>query len=96
VSVHILPDDGHKEPEHPIARGMHSKPKLCYDRRSIGESVLVSSTHLIPKTKFLLLSDSCGFFDWGASSDEVMDLSLTIAAGPRQRSYSRVRVPRDS
>jgi hypothetical protein len=32
------------------------KSKLCYDRRSVGQSVLVSST-------FLLLSNSCGFVD---------------------------------
>jgi hypothetical protein len=55
------------------------KSKLCYDRRSVGQSVLVSSTHLRSKTRFLLLSDSCG-------------LSYTTAAGPRQRSHSRVRV----
>jgi hypothetical protein len=29
-------------------------------------------------------------------ADERMGLSFTIAAGPRQRSYSHVRVPRDS
>jgi hypothetical protein len=29
---------------------------------------------------------------WGALSDERADLSFTITAGPRQRSYSRVRV----
>jgi hypothetical protein len=33
---------------------------------------------------------------WGALSDERTGLSFTIAAGPRQRSHSRVRVPRDS
>jgi hypothetical protein len=33
-----------------------------------------------------------GVFMWGALSDERMDLSVKIAAGPRQRSYSRVRV----
>jgi hypothetical protein len=42
-----------------------SKSKLCYDRRSVGQSVLVSSIHLGPKTRFLLLSDSCGFVDVG-------------------------------
>jgi hypothetical protein len=41
------------------------KSKLCYDRRSVGPSVLVPSTHPGPKTRFLLLSDSCGFFDVG-------------------------------
>jgi hypothetical protein len=32
---------------------------------------------------------------WGALSDERMGLSSTIAAGPRQRSSFRVRVPWD-
>jgi hypothetical protein len=39
--------------------------ELCYDRRSAGKSVLVSSTHLRLKTGFLFLSDSCGFVDVG-------------------------------
>jgi hypothetical protein len=42
----------------------YSKSKLCYDRRSVSY-VLVSSTHLGPKTRFLLLSDSCEFVDVG-------------------------------
>jgi hypothetical protein len=33
--------------------------------------------------------------DVGALSDEKMGLTFTIAAGPRQRSHSRVRVPWD-
>jgi hypothetical protein len=33
---------------------------------------------------------------WGVLSDERMGLSFAIAAGPRQRSHSRVRVPWDS
>jgi hypothetical protein len=33
---------------------------------------------------------------WGALSDERTGVSFTIAAGPRQRSYSRDRVPWDS
>jgi hypothetical protein len=40
-----------------------SKSKLCCDRRSVGQSVLVSSTHLGLKTRFLFLSDSCRFAD---------------------------------
>jgi hypothetical protein len=32
---------------------------------------------------------------WGALSDERTSLSFTIAAGSRQRSHSRVRVPWD-
>jgi hypothetical protein len=66
-----------------------SKSKLCYDRRSVGQSVLVSSTHLWFMTTFSLLSDSYGF----VLSDERTGLPFTIAAGPRQRSYSWVRVP---
>jgi hypothetical protein len=34
-----------------------------------------------------------GLLVWGALSDERTGLSFTIAAGPRQRSHSRVRVP---
>jgi hypothetical protein len=45
------------------------KSKLCYDRRSISQYVLASSTHLGLTTRFLLLSDSCGFVHVGAVSD---------------------------
>jgi hypothetical protein len=44
-----------------------SKSKLCSDRRSVGQSFLVSSPHLGLTTRFLLLSDSCGFADVGRS-----------------------------
>jgi hypothetical protein len=37
-----------------------------------------------------------GFLIWGALSDERTGLLFTIAAGPRQRSHFRVRVPWDS
>jgi hypothetical protein len=37
-----------------------------------------------------------GLFMWGALSDERTSLSFKIAAGPRQRSHSRARVPCDS
>jgi hypothetical protein len=43
------------------------KSKLCYDRRSVGHSVLVSSSHVGLKTRFLLLSDSYRFVDVGGS-----------------------------
>jgi hypothetical protein len=41
--------------------------KLCYDRRSVDQSVLVSSIQLGLTTRFLLLSGSCGFVDLGRS-----------------------------
>jgi hypothetical protein len=37
-----------------------------------------------------------GLLMWGVLSDERSGLSFAIAAGPRQRSHSRVRVPWDS
>jgi hypothetical protein len=37
------------------------KSKLCYKQRSVGQSVLVSGTHLGLTTRSALLSDSCGF-----------------------------------
>jgi hypothetical protein len=43
----------------------YDKLTLRYDRRSVGQSVSVSSTHRRAKTRFLLLSDSCGFVDVG-------------------------------
>jgi hypothetical protein len=39
------------------------KSNSMYYRRSVGQSVLVSATHLGPMTKFLLLPYSCGFVD---------------------------------
>jgi hypothetical protein len=38
---------------------------LCYDRRSVGQSVLELSTHRGLTARFLLLSDSCEFVDLG-------------------------------
>jgi hypothetical protein len=43
----------------------NSESELSYDRRSVGQSISVSTTHLGPKIRFLLLSDSCGFVDVG-------------------------------
>jgi hypothetical protein len=43
------------------------KLKFIYDRQSVGESVLVSSSHLQPMTRFLLLSDICGLHVEGLS-----------------------------
>jgi hypothetical protein len=66
-----------------------------------GQSLLVSCTHLWPKTKLLLLLlllllTVVGLLTWGKISDERTGLSFTVAAGPRQRSNSRIRVSLDS
>jgi hypothetical protein len=52
--------------------------ELYYDRRSVGQSVLVSSPHLGLMTRFLLLSDHRGFLIWGALSDKRRGLSFSI------------------
>jgi hypothetical protein len=51
----------------PHSRKSKSKSKLCYDWRSVSQYLLVSSTRLGLMTRFLLLSDSCGFVDVGCS-----------------------------
>jgi hypothetical protein len=45
---------------------------------------------------FYYCQSVAGFLMWGAPSDKRTGMSFTIAAEPRQRSHSRVRVPRDS
>jgi hypothetical protein len=53
------------------------KLKLCYDRRSVGQSVLESSTHLGLKTRFSFLLVA-GLLIWGAISDERTGLTFTM------------------
>jgi hypothetical protein len=50
----------------PTRKWLDSKSKwnLCYDWWSVGQSVLVSSTHMEPKTRFLLLT-VMGLLMWG-------------------------------
>jgi hypothetical protein len=43
--------------------------------------------------QFFYCQTVAGLLMWGALSDERAGLSFTIAADPRQRSHSRVRVP---
>jgi hypothetical protein len=86
-----------------------SKPKFYYDRRPVGQSVLVSGHHL--GSAIILLSllriistDICGNFImgclfWGedGSVQELWTTSLyklrTSTTGPCQLSHSRVQVP---
>jgi hypothetical protein len=70
---------------------------LCYDRRLVGQSVLENkapSWGLGPD--FYYCQMVADLLLWRALSDERTGLSLKIAAGTRQRSHSRVRVPWDS
>jgi hypothetical protein len=66
------------------------KSKLCYDQRSVGQSVLVSSTHLELTNRLLSAAD---LLMWDALTGERTGLSFTLAAGPRQRGQPWVRVP---
>jgi hypothetical protein len=72
------------------------KLKLCYDRRSVGQSVLMSIPIWGTRSVFCYCQTVVGLLIWGTFSDERRSLSFKIAAGPRQHSYSRVRVPRES
>jgi hypothetical protein len=67
---------------------------LCYDRRSVGQSVLDWSTHLGLGPDFYYCQTVAGLLMWGP--DKRTGLSFTVAAGPCQRSHSQVRVPWDS
>jgi hypothetical protein len=58
---------------------LKSSRVLCYDRRSVGQSVLVSSTYLGLMTTFLLLSDSCGFVDVGRSLWRESGSAVTVS-----------------
>jgi hypothetical protein len=73
-----------------------SKSKVCYDRRSVGQAVLVSSTHLWPKARFSLLSDSCEFVYMGRPLWWEDRSVVYNCCWPSPASYSQVRVPRDS
>jgi hypothetical protein len=49
----------------PTANKVKVQVQVMLDRRSFGQSALVSRNHLGSKTRFLLLSDSCRFVDVG-------------------------------
>jgi hypothetical protein len=63
--------------------------------RPVGQSVLVSSTSLGPKTRFLLMSVA-DLSMWGSLFDERTGQSFTIAEGSHKPSHSRIRDLRDS
>jgi hypothetical protein len=63
--------------------------KVNYDLQSIGQSVLVSVSHLKPVTRFILSDDFC-ILD--TLSEE---RGCPIASGPCQSSHSSVKVPQN-
>jgi large-conductance mechanosensitive channel len=73
----------------------HVKVKVIYDRQSVGQSVLVSGTHLGPATNFLILPliiflTVSALLMRGALSDEKSGLYFSVFAGHRQRSRSQI------
>jgi hypothetical protein len=70
-----------------------SKLLVCYDRRSVGQSVLASSTHLGPKTRFYYCQTVAGLLMWSALSDERricrLQLLLVLASAVILGSESR-------
>jgi hypothetical protein len=70
-----------------------TKFKLIYDRQSVGQSVLVSGTHLGPATNFSYFRfffTVSGLLMWGALSDEKSGQYFSDFAGHRQRSLSQI------
>jgi hypothetical protein len=65
-------------------------------RLTVSQQVLVSSPMWGPWPDIYYSLIVMDLFFWGALSDGRTGLSFVYAAGPRQRSLSRVRVPRDS
>jgi hypothetical protein len=73
----------------------HVKVKVTL-RLTVSQSVSLGvKPHLGPMTRYVLLYDSYGLVLVGRPLDERTGLSFLYAAGPCQRSLSRVRVPWD-
>jgi hypothetical protein len=72
------------------------KVKLCYDRRSVGQSFMVPSPSRVQELIFVTFRQLQIYRRGGALSDERTVLSFRIAACPGQHSHSWVRIPRDS
>jgi hypothetical protein len=78
------------------ARQVKVKAKVTL-RLTVSQSVSLGlKPHLQLMTRYLLLFDNYGLVFVGALSNERTRLPFVYAAGPRQRSFSWVRVPWDS
>jgi hypothetical protein len=58
---------------------VQSESKLCYDRQSVGQSVLVSSPIWGPRSDFYYRQTAAGLLMLDALSDEMTDLTLSPA-----------------
>jgi hypothetical protein len=68
-----------------------------FAKNTCESKVCLAIKHLSGAYDRIFISQTfAGLLKWGALSDERTGLPFTTAAGPRQRSNSRVRVPRDS
>jgi hypothetical protein len=72
-----------------------SESELLHDWRFTANNFVFVTSSLRP-TAIIFLTEHCFHSPYVILSDECIGLSYTIAAGPRQHSYSEVRVPRDS
>jgi hypothetical protein len=70
--------------------------KLCYDGHSIGQSVWCQAPSGVQDQIFVTVRQLVICWCEGALSDERPCLLFTVAAGPRQRSHSRIRFPWES
>jgi hypothetical protein len=68
----------HLELNDNYSRKSKSKSKLCYDQRSVGQSVLVSTL----RPDFYYCQTVMGLLMWGTLSDKRTGLPFTIGAGP--------------
>jgi hypothetical protein len=74
-----------------------SESELLYDWRfTANQFVLATSPLRLTTSNFIFRLNACGYSLYVTSSLTRMGLSFTIAAGPRRRSHSHVRVPRKS
>jgi hypothetical protein len=86
------------EPEDVWSFKEEVRVKLLYDWPFIAHQFVLATSLLRPtSSNFIFQLNTCGYKSLcNILSGERMGLSITIAAGPGQRSHSQVRVPRDS
>jgi hypothetical protein len=80
----------------PAVNSSQSQSHIPTDGWSVSQSVMVSSPIWGSCPGIYYCLTFMVLFLWGAFSDERTGLSFIYAAGPCQRSLSRVRVPRDT